>query len=160
MAYKSFPPPGTFQWSFALRSHLEQLLDPQYGGINTWLYTPTSGADGRPLSIDHKGYTGLNLSTYSLELWTGTEWLSFQSGGSSNPPLATRYEFPFDSTDVSQMGVVHINHGLPIKYPHISVWDDGDDLIIPDKVHALGSGVLELHLQSFTVTGVWRVCIS
>jgi hypothetical protein len=158
MSLRSFPSPGVVLWGNELGIHLGQLIDPQFGGINTWTSTPAIGPDGYPLSTDHKGFTGINLSTQSLEYWTGTDWVSI-SGGSD--PIPTNYLMAFSNPQLDSNGVLFIPHNLGQANPHISIWDNTGEVTWPDSIKSNGPDELAVTLSSFTpLDNYWLAYVS
>lgn len=158
MAYRSFPTPGALSWGKELGTHLSQLVDPQFGGINTWSSTPAFGPDGFPLSTDHRGFTGINLSTQSLEYWTGSEWVVL-SGGAD--PIPSNYQMAFSNPQLDSNGVLTIPHNLGLSHPHVSIWDDGQEMVWPDRIRSLGPNIIEVTLVSFMpIQNPWLAYVS
>lgn len=159
MALKSYPPPGIMFWGKELGNHLVQLIDPMYGGINTWNATPALGADGYPLSTDHKGYTGINLSTQLLEYWTGEEWISLGTEGAQ--PTTTNFMMTFSDSQLDEGGQLIIPHSLGVAYPNITLWDSGSKQVIPDEVKAGGPNSALVNLSSFApLNETWVAFVS
>ena len=158
MALRSFPAPGVVLWGKELGIHLAQLVDPQFGGINTWSSTPAFGPDGFPLSTDHKGFTGINLSTQSLEYWTGIDWVTL-SGGAD--PIANNFQMAFSNSQLDSDGVLIVPHNLGISKPQVSIWDDSSEYIWPDGIDGSDPNSLTINLSSFMpIQNSWLAYVS
>lgn len=63
----------------------------------------------------------------------------------------------FDNADLST-GVYTFNHALGEQYPHITVYDNNDKIVVPDEVTATDSNNSSVDLSSYgTISGTWRV---
>jgi Pectate lyase superfamily protein len=71
MPNKSIPAIGDSNWGVTLNSHINQLTDPTYGGINRF---DVFSARPTNLTADDAGKTYLYTQTGNLHQWIGTSW--------------------------------------------------------------------------------------
>lgn len=64
---------------------------------------------------------------------------------------AKKYTTTFDYNDLDSGGVVTITHSLGEKYVIVAVYDESDDLIIPDEINLIDTNTLTIDLSSFGI---------
>lgn len=93
---------------------------------------------------------GINISSAS----NGAVTVSALVGGGDV------YTDSFTNANLSS-GLLTVNHNLNAQYVNVSVYDNNDNLILPDEIIATSVGVTTLDLTSYgTIAGTWHVFIA
>lgn len=71
-----------------INDFLSQLIAPQTGGIHYWDSTNPQPTN---LTQDDEGLTGWNVSSLTLQRWTGSSWLVMTFGSETLAPLVYQY---------------------------------------------------------------------
>lgn len=66
------------------------------------------------------------------------------------------YTVAFASGDLSS-SLLTVTHNLGVQYVHVTVYDNGNDMVIPTGIDATSTVVSTVDLTGFTVTGTWNV---
>ena len=78
------------------------------------------------------------------------------SGGGSS---VGSYTTDFDNGDLSS-GVLTVTHNLSAQYVLCQVYDNSDQLVVPDDITLSSSSALAVDLSSFgTISGTWNVVV-
>lgn len=105
--------------------------------IRTFIDNPSTPiVDGKlQQDLDMNGYTFLNFVN----------------------PLAARASFV--NADLSS-GILTVTHNLGYKYVVVQVYDNNDNLILPDEITVIDTDSLTIDLTSFgTITGTWNYIV-
>lgn len=66
----------------------------------------------------------------------------------------------FTNSDLS-LNKLTVNHGISSKYVNVNIFDDSDNLILPDVISTLGTGSTEIDLSSFSpLPGTWHAAFA
>lgn len=104
----------------------------------TWVSLAVSGVDGRVLTEDSADAKGI----------------SWQAGGGGSS-----YSTTFDNGDLSS-GVLTVSHSLDSQYSVVQVWDNNDNIIVPDDAASNDPDSCDIDLSSYgTLTGIWKVTV-
>lgn len=66
------------------------------------------------------------------------------------------YTDDFVSGDLSSSKLT-VTHNIGTQYVHVTVYDNGNDMVIPTNIDATSTVACEVDLTGFTVTGTWNV---
>ena len=112
----------------------------------TWGYLVTNGG----------GFSGAGLSGYSgYSSFSGYSGYSGMSGMTDGGMY-----LPFTNADISS-GIMTVNHMLGTKYNSVGIYDENDNLVIPDNVTLVDTDSLDVDLTSYgTIVGTWYAVIT
>lgn len=81
--------------------------------------------------------------------------------GEQNVWRSLHFTSTFDVDDLDESDVLVIMHELGRKFVNVSVYDENDELVIPDSVKMTGIGTIEVKLSSFVdMITTWTFTIS
>jgi hypothetical protein len=102
----------------------------------------------------------LDIDLTSFGTLTGTyNYVIHDSGTTVNLDIPT-YTQTFVDGDLTA-GVIAISHNLDDQYPLVQVYDNSNNVVIPDEITATSTSVTTLDLSGFgTLVGTYRVVIS
>lgn len=161
----------------------EDFIKPQkFGnGYALRLFENSSGSPGPEIYLTDGSYqfdytTGIlrfnDTNTPSSEGWTtsgGPLFLTIYQyiGAKANTTVSSSFTSSFTSTSavspvVFSGCVLTVTHNLGKKYVgSITVYDNNDEVIIPDTITAIDSTSLEINLCTFSpIAGTWNVSVS
>jgi hypothetical protein len=118
------------------------LSDTTAGAI-TATATTTEGSIIKPVLISDSTTSGYLYNMRGNEIVAGS--VSFYQN--------------FTSADDSGGGIYPINHGLGHKFCIVQVYDNNDIMIIPDDITLTDDNNLSLDLNTYTVSGTWRIVV-
>ena len=106
--------------------------------------------DGNTVTVDLSSF-GTLTGTYN--------YVIMDSGATVNLDIPT-YTQTFVDADLTA-GVIAITHNLSDQYPVVQIYDNSNNVIIPDEITATSTSVTTLDLSGFgTLVGTYRVVVS
>lgn len=127
--------------------------NPVFNGVGG-LVPPTGSTLQRPAS-PAAGQFRYNTTEQRLEAYQSNAWAFVAT---DTNPAARIYTRTITSSDLTS-GKITVTHGLGQKYVSVTIFDNSDYWIVPDKFRVLNDTQAEIDLSSFTVTGSWTICI-
>jgi hypothetical protein len=106
--------------------------------------------DANSLTVDLTSFGTITGTWNAVVLDTGTT-------EAFNTPTATR---TFTNADLSG-GALTFTHDLTDQYPIIQVYDENDQIVVPDNITGTSTSISTIDLTSFgTIAGTWRAVAS
>lgn len=107
-----------------------------------------------PDEIEYKTANQIEVDLSSFGTLAGTWNIRVGLGGGAG---ASSYTTSFDSGDLSSADILVVTHSLGQKYVLVQVYDNNDNLIVPDDVELVNTNSLNIDLSGFTVSGTWNI---
>jgi hypothetical protein len=102
----------------------------------------------------------LTVDLTSFGTLTGTWRVVVLDTGTTQAYSNTTHIQSFVNGDLSA-GVLTISHGLSDQYPIIQVYDENDQVVVPDLIEGVSTNTATVDLSSFgTISGTWRAVLS
>ena len=110
-------------------------------------YTAT---DENTLTIDLSSFTPLG---------TGNDWnIIISSGGAGGSGSTGSHTEEFDDADLDGSGDLIIDHNLDSQFNNVTIYNNLNEKIMPDKIIATSASRVTINLDSFSpLTGNWNI---
>lgn len=133
--------------------------NPQFQGWGG--FVPPKGSSLQRPSSPIEGQVRFNTDEGKLELYSNSAWNFLAVTDLAGRPAASgeTYRQTFTSADVLQ-GKVIVNHGLAEKYVTVTVYDNEDYMVMPDRLRLVDSVSVEIDVSTHTITGTWNIVIT
>ena len=118
-------------------------LSDATAGLITATAPTTEGSTVKPILVADSTTSGYIYNMRGFDVTAGS----------------TSFYQNFDSGDDTGGGIYPINHGLGHKFCITQVYDNNDILIVPDDVTLVDNDNLTLDLNTYTVSGTWRIVV-
>lgn len=128
--------------------------NPAFAGVGG-IVLPSGTTNQRP-SSPSASQLRYNTTDQRLETFQSGEWKYLVTDSN----YAQRsYQRQFSASDLVS-GILTIEHNLNQKYVMISVFDEDDYVVVPDRIKVISENQVVIDFTSFEITGDWKILVT